>query len=156
MKLIENEKMLMKNTTGEMTLTNFRVIKSKINGGVTIYTSMPLEKISSVQFRSHNYKWLLYGGLFICLIGIFAGLNSQDSMPMITGGCLFGGLFIAAYFLMRIQILEICSIGGDRIQSVTNEKFESAFQFIHAIEHVAKTGNIPASGESIEVKTKTA
>lgn len=157
MKLIDNEKILMKNTTGEMTLTNFRLIKSKLKGGVTTYTSTPIDKISSVHFKSHNYKWILYIGIFIICCGFLGAFGSRNEPgPMIFAGCLFGGLFVVAYFMLRIQILEIGTVGGERIQTVTNEKFESAFKFIHAIEHVAKTGTPPSMPDDVEAKPKSA
>lgn len=144
MKLIENEKVLMKNSSGELVLTNFRVVKSQTIGGLVNYSSIQLNQISSVQFSSLDSKWLLYGGLFICAVSILACLEGAEiNWGGMIAGTLFGGIFILAYFFNRKQTVRICGTGGESIYAITSEKFETAFKFIFAVEHVMKTGSLP-------------
>lgn len=135
MKLIENESVLLRSSNKEMILTNFRVIKETTNAGVVNYSSIFLDKISSVQFRSQQFKWLLYLGYFMCGVGILSALNPSES----RWGALFAGLFVGAifflfYFLTRRQLIEICGVGSERINTLSKDTFEAAFEFIAAVE----------------------
>lgn len=148
MQPIENEKVLLKSANEQMTLTNFRVVKSTKSRGLINYSSIFLDKISSVHFRSQEYKWLLYVAAVIAACGVFGLLLSQENRIGVFFSFVFlAAIFAGAYFLTRTQIIEICGSGSERIVTVMNKDFEMAFKFIAAIECVTKTGAVQREQE---------
>jgi hypothetical protein len=141
MQLIENENILNKSANEEMTLTDLRVVKSVKLRGLTNYSSIFLNKISSVHFRSQEFKWLLYIGVAFAVFGLFSLLlEAEKRAGGVFAGLLMSGIFVGAYFLTRRQILEICGTGSERIFTVMSKDFDTAFKFLAAIESASKTG----------------
>jgi len=147
MQLIENERVLLKSANEEMTLTNYRVVKSVKLRGLMNYSSIFLNKISSVHFRSQEFKWLLYIGAAFAVFGVLTALLAEENKVGGLFACLLmAAIFVGAYFSTRRQILEICGTGSERIFTIMNKDLETAFKFLAAIENTSKT-----NGHSFEL-----
>jgi hypothetical protein len=156
MKLLENETIFLKNSSENLTLTNIRLVKKVKFGGVTNYSSIFLDKISSVQFKSREYKWLLYFAAALVFFGVIGAASAEDSkMAPLIAGLIFGGCILAVYFLTRRQFFEVRGVGAESIIDVTGETFESAFKFINLVEHAMKSGELPAAPVSNSKDLKT-
>jgi hypothetical protein len=150
MQFIENERTLIKSGNEEMTLTNFRVVKSVKLRGLTNYSSIFLNKISSVHFRSQEFKWLLYIGCAFAGFGILnVLLANENKMGGLFACLMMAAIFVGAYFITRRQILEIFGSGSERIFTVMNKDFETAFKFLAAIEEASKKDGRPVEHERV-------
>jgi hypothetical protein len=144
MKLIENEKALIRGAGNQLTLTNYRVIKYVVSGSTKNVSSIFLNQISSIHFRSINNVLLL--ALSIVCPGIGAllqyGVYPQESSGVIFvgSGVSVGVLMLLEYFRTKRQIIEFIGNGGEKISAVAKDGFDKGYQFILAVEQVSKTG----------------
>lgn len=139
MTLLPSETIHSTAANGQLSLTNFRVVKFTKSAGVKNYSSILFENISSVRFVSHDYKWFLYIGFAIMALGLVSGLLAHEGKAgPIIGGIFAGGIFVGIYFATRKQYLEICAKGSERISVLTQEGFEPAYKFICNVEQAMK------------------
>ena len=124
---------------------------------------MMLEEVCSCSIIFRSYRWLLWLGLGLVLLGFFAGSFGSSGRSVVLA-FLTGAAALAAFWFTRHEIVTIASAGDqiifntnlfigldtkefvDRLESAKNERLEHLF----VDGHEGETQSCSKCGERIE------
>lgn len=131
MKYFENEELITASEGDRVVLTNRRIRQTE---NTTDFTSIMLEKISSVEVNYHSWMWMLVAGIMFIVAGLILAFRSHGEGFACLG---IGAICILGYFITRKHIVSISSDGGAKITFVTQGMSkQSVLDFTDKIEEV--------------------
>ena len=133
MEMVAGEKVLLQSNEGSIVLTTHRVRFSAETGGQGQTVSMTLDAVASCGLVTKSYPLLLVIAGFLSIAALLAALRGEGGIAVM--GFLFAAVPVVAYFVTREVVLEIRSMGGDKIQVAMKAKHEAVIPFVDAVEN---------------------
>ncbi|HEY1045227.1 MAG TPA: hypothetical protein VGF79_02235 [Bacteroidia bacterium] len=131
--LLKNEAEIVSSSNQQVTLTTHRIIYDDKQIGKSKYTSIMLEKISSIEVHYRSWPQILILGIIAIAAGlVFAG-QEEEQASLLCGG--IGLFFCVLYLLSRKHFITISSDGGTRINLLSSGlKREALLKFVNQID----------------------
>ncbi len=129
MKYFEKEEPVLASENNRIVLTSRRIRQAE---NKTDFTSIMLEKISSIEVRYQSWILILLAGI-ICIVAGFILLRNGSVEAMACFGV--GGICILVYIVTRKHIVSISSDGGAKIVFATRGMSkERVIEFVDKVE----------------------
>lgn len=130
--LLQGEQMVMSSKDDELMLTNYRVKYEMQSGGVSVYRSIPLAKVSVCTVTTKKYPVLAWAAAMLGVLGLVGVFSPQ-------GGAFVPVLVIAAvlglmYYFVRPGVLAVIADSGASIELPTKGlRHEDTRRFVEAV-----------------------
>ncbi len=131
-KLFDNESIIKESKDKEVVLTNRRIWKEDNINGESVYQSMMLSKVSSVQCITEEVTVLLLVSVVFALAGLYLFFSGLQQIAMICGVGFV--VFLIFYFFTRRSVVIIASSGAKLKISLKGFKKEAVAQFVYEVE----------------------
>ena len=133
MEKFAGERELLQSNNGSLQLTSHRIRLDQGSGGHSQTVSMTLDAVASCGLVTRSYPVLLAIALIVGLLGLLSGARNEGGAAVLL--FLVAAGFVAGYFVTRSAVMEIRSMGGDKIQVAMKAKRDDIVPFIDAVEN---------------------
>lgn len=130
--LLQGEHVVMSSKDDALTLTNYRVKYEMRNGGVSVYRSIPLAKVSVCTVTTKTYPVLIWAAALLGVLGLVGLFSPQGTamVPVFVIAAVLGAL----YYFVRPGMLAVTSDSGASIELPTKGlRHEDTRRFVEAV-----------------------
>lgn len=131
--LLKNEVEITSSSNKQVTLTSHRILYDGKQFGKSKYTSIMLEKISSVEVHCRSWPQILILGILAIAAGLVLAGKGEEQASLLCGGV--GLFFCILYLLSRKHFITFTSDGGTKIDLHTSGlKREALLKFVTLVD----------------------